>query len=88
MNGARVVKPATAIGAGDVLTFAQGDRIRVVRIVALGLRRGPATEAQTLFDDLTPAAEEAPDAARSGPRPTKRDRRALDALRAGDGEDD
>lgn len=85
VNAGRVSKPATAIGAGDVLTFAQGAQVRVIRIVALGLRRGPAPEAQTLYDDLTPQPEPgAPDAARIGPRPTKRDRRALDALRADD----
>lgn len=81
MNGNRVSKPATAVGAGDVLTFVQGDRIRVIRILVLGIRRGPAPEAQTLYDDLTPEPDAAPDVARMGPRPTKRDRRALDALR-------
>ena len=81
VNGNRVSKPASPVGAGDVLTFDQGDRIRVIRIAALGLRRGPATEAQTLYEDLTPPAPETEDRARTGPRPTKRDRRALDALR-------
>ena len=81
VNALRVSKPATAVGPGDVLTFPQGARIRVVRIVALGLRRGPATEAQTLYEDLTPPEDPPPD--RTGPRPTKRDRRALDALREG-----
>ncbi len=82
VNGTRVVKPATQVGAGDVLTFAQGDRIRVIRVTALAIRRGPAPEAQTLFDDLTPpATDDTPGAARSGPRPTKKDRRAFDAFR-------
>jgi ribosome-associated heat shock protein Hsp15 len=35
-----------------VLTFPQGARIRVVRILAIGLRRGPASEAQMLYLDL------------------------------------
>ena len=85
VNAARVGKPATAVGAGDVLTFPQGARIRVVRIVALGLRRGPAPEAQTLYEDLTPDTPATAIADRTGPRPTKRDRRALDALRDADG---
>lgn len=85
VNANRVSKPATPVGAGDVLTFAQGARVRVIRIVALGIRRGPAPEAQTLYEDMTPPPEPGtPDAVRSGPRPTKRDRRALDALRGGD----
>ena len=88
VNAVRVSKPATAVGPGDVLTFPQGARIRVVRITGLGIRRGPATEAQTLYDDLTPEREDAASTERSGPRPTKRDRRALDALRSGEDPDD
>jgi ribosome-associated heat shock protein Hsp15 len=38
-----------------VLTFALGARIRVVRVVATGARRGPAAEAQALYEDLAPA---------------------------------
>lgn len=81
VNAQRVVKAATSVRPGDVLTFAQGARVRVIKITALGLRRGPASEAQGLFEDLTPAPEPGtPEAARVGPRPTKRDRRALDAF--------
>jgi ribosome-associated heat shock protein Hsp15 len=35
-----------------VLTFPQGARIRVVRVLAPGVRRGPASEAQGLYADL------------------------------------
>jgi ribosome-associated heat shock protein Hsp15 len=52
VNGTPVSRPGRDISAGDVLTFPQGSRIRVVRILALGERRGPATEAQALFSDL------------------------------------
>lgn len=52
INGQPTRKPGHAVAAGDVLTFAQGNRIRVVRVTALGYRRGPAGEAQTLYDDL------------------------------------
>ena len=52
VNGTRVSRPGRDICVGDVLTFPQGTRIRVIRIAALGLRRGPATEAQDLFTDL------------------------------------
>ncbi len=81
LNGERVGKPAQNVSAGDVLTFAQGRQIRVVRVTALGTRRGPADEAQGLYDDLTPP--EAPKQDRVGPRPTKRDRRIMDGLRDG-----
>jgi ribosome-associated heat shock protein Hsp15 len=81
LNGTRVVKPAQAVGPGDVLTFAQGARVRVVRIVGLGQRRGPAPEAQALYDDLSdPVPQDsvppAPKYEGKG-RPTKRDRRKL-----------
>jgi ribosome-associated heat shock protein Hsp15 len=52
INGQPTAKPGHAVGAGDVLTFAQGGRIRVIRILALGQRRGPAGEAQALYLDL------------------------------------
>jgi ribosome-associated heat shock protein Hsp15 len=55
VNGIPVSRPGRDITTGDVLTFPQGSRIRVVRILALGLRRGPATEAQDLFQDLDSA---------------------------------
>jgi ribosome-associated heat shock protein Hsp15 len=54
VNGQRTTKPGRDISEGDVLTFPQGTRIRLVRVLALGLRRGPATEAQALYVDLAP----------------------------------
>jgi ribosome-associated heat shock protein Hsp15 len=82
LNGERVGKPATPVRVGNVLTFVQAERVRVIEVLALGLRRGPAGEAQALYRDLDPPTpgEEAP-AVGGGPRPTKADRRALDALR-------
>lgn len=64
LNGARVTKPGRAVGPGDTLTFVQGDRVRVVRVRAVAARRGPALDAQTLYDDL-----DAPPAAPAGPAP-------------------
>lgn len=60
VNGDKVHKPAQSVGAGDVLTFPQGRRIRVVKVLALGERRGPAAEAQALYEDLTPPEPAAP----------------------------
>ena len=82
VNGVKVSKTATHVKPGDVLTFAQARTVRVVRIEALTNRRGPATEAQTLYTDMTPEAE--PVAPRVGPRPTKKDRRDMDAFRDDD----
>ena len=52
INGHPTRKAGHGVGVGDVLTFPLGGRIRVVRVVALGYRRGPATEAGTLYLDL------------------------------------
>jgi ribosome-associated heat shock protein Hsp15 len=82
VNGARIEKPAHQVAPGDVLTFPQARRVRVVRILALGERRGPAPEARALYEDMTEDAPEndvprAPRYEGKG-RPTKRDRRKLD----------
>ncbi|WP_371286138.1 RNA-binding S4 domain-containing protein [Albidovulum sp.] len=58
LNGARMAKPGHVVGPGDVLTFPQAGHIRVVRVLACGIRRGPAPEAQTLYDDLAPPEAE------------------------------
>ena len=50
-------KPHCKLRQGDVLTFAQGGAergiIRIWRVVALADRRGPASEARELFEDLS-----------------------------------
>lgn len=90
VNSDKVSKPSFGIGAGDVLTFPQGRQVRVIRILALSTRRGPAPEAQALYDDLDPPAtgkDTVPGSSapanrsdRKG-RPTKKDRRSLDLSR-------
>ena len=52
IGGQPAVKPARAVGAGDVLTFQQNTDIRIVKILACGTRRGPAPEAQTLLNSM------------------------------------
>ncbi|MHA1528998.1 MAG: RNA-binding S4 domain-containing protein [Alphaproteobacteria bacterium] len=97
INREHVAKPAQPVRPGDVLTFPQGDRIRVIRIEALGARRGPAPEARALYTDLdeagaTPGSGPKPDPRPAAPaereagagRPTKKERREIDALRRDD----
>ena len=82
VNAERVKKPSTNIKTGDGLSFMQGRQLRIVSISALGDRRGPAAEAQTLYKDLTPEPDARPaPIERVGIRPTKKDRRALDSFR-------
>lgn len=86
LNGDKISKPAVKVKAGDVLTFNQGDWVRVVAIVELGTRRGPAPEAQTLYDDQSPPPPERaiwvanPKYDGKG-RPSRKDREAQTALR-------
>ena len=55
IDGRATDKPHAVVAPGMVLTFALGPRVRVVKIVALGERRGPATEAQSLYDEIDSA---------------------------------
>lgn len=56
LNGRPVDKPSTPVGTGDVLTVRLGQGVRVLRILDPGYRRGPATEARTLYDEIPPPA--------------------------------
>jgi ribosome-associated heat shock protein Hsp15 len=56
VNAVRVTKPATVVRVGDGLSFALAGRVRAIRILALGARRGPAPEARALYADLDAAA--------------------------------
>jgi ribosome-associated heat shock protein Hsp15 len=82
INGDRVLKSSRLVQSGDVVTAAFVGRVAVVRVLAAVERRGPASLARTLYEDLTPPAADSD--GRQGPRPTKRDRRRLDALRNSD----
>lgn len=92
VNGNRVAKANVLVKPADVLTFAQGPYVRVIEIVALGSRRGPAPEARALYRDLSPIEEQprmprSPTVASRTPgsgRPTKRERRQTDRLRDGE----
>jgi ribosome-associated heat shock protein Hsp15 len=83
----QAAKPARALRPGDVIrvSLPQGRR-RILKVTALGERRGSATLARTLFEDLTPPE---PPRLRLAPpprrepgagRPTKRERREIDRL--------
>lgn len=52
-NGQRVDNPAKAVAIGDVVTLALSQSTIVIRVEALGERRGPAPEARLLYTDLT-----------------------------------
>ena len=52
INQTIVTKAHHRVRPGDVLTFPQGHVVRIVRVVDLGSRRGPASEARTLYEDI------------------------------------
>ena len=52
LNGRRVERAHAAVRAGDLITFPQGDKVRVVRVAALPARRGPAPEAQACYEEI------------------------------------
>ncbi len=89
VNSAKISKPAFKVGPGDTLTFPKEKQIRVVRIIDAASRRGPAPEAQALYEDLTPKEEPQAFGNKSVShakndikgRPTKKNRRKLMASR-------
>lgn len=93
LNGVRV-KPAKDVVVGDRLEIAVGPRRWTVDVRGVSDRRGPASVAATLYEETPESAEERrrlglerrlaqPLGADLGTRPTKQDRRRLDALRRG-----
>ncbi|MCB1378217.1 MAG: RNA-binding S4 domain-containing protein [Alphaproteobacteria bacterium] len=52
VNRNRVIKPGYDVEAGDVLTVAAHGRVRVLRVAACAPRRGSASLAQALYEDL------------------------------------
>jgi ribosome-associated heat shock protein Hsp15 len=90
INGAPTQKAHYSVKPGDVLTFSLGPHIRIIKVVKLGVRRGPAPEAQLLYEDLDPprpfvqvtAGPLFEDRAAGAGRPTKRDRRKTAQLKS------
>lgn len=87
----RIDKPSANVRPGDTLVFTRNDRLRIILIAACAARRGPASEAQTLYEDRSPPPPPKTDPApiaftrdKGAGRPTKKDRRALQALKARD----
>ena len=91
VNGERA-KPSKDVRPGDRVELSSGPLRRTVLVRATSVRRGPASEAALLYEE-TPESVAARErlaaerrlagatGARGGPRPTKRDRRRIDAAR-------
>ena len=60
INRIKTGKAHHPVRPGDVLTLALGTQVRVLRVVSLGTRRGPASEACGLYEDLDSSRLAAP----------------------------
>ena len=52
IDGKRVEKPSEPVRVGSVIAFPLHDRVRVLRVLALPTRRGPAPEARACYEEL------------------------------------
>jgi len=85
INSQRIDAASQVVRAGDVVTVALDRTVRVLKVAGFAERRGSAGDAQSLYEDLSPAPrraapEQEPLVAARDPgtgRPTKRERRAI-----------
>lgn len=91
VNRDKVEQASHMVKPGDVLTVTLERRVLVLKLLEPGTRRGPAEEARTLYEDLSPQPEPSklPDALPSfrepgSGRPTKKERRQTDRLTGDD----
>ena len=89
VNG-QAAKPHRLVRPGDLIEISYYENRRKARVIALSERRGPASEAQQLYEDLTPprppkerafARALAPKRPAGAGRPTKKERRDIKRLR-------
>lgn len=88
LNGQKCDKASAKLRIGDELSFVAHDRLYIVRVEALSTRRVSAPEAQTRYSHIQepenlkpPRAQQDGQRERGQGRPSKKDRRQLDAWR-------
>ena len=52
IDGKRVAKPSEEVRAGSIVALPLHDRVRVLKVLALPSRRGPAAEARLCYEEL------------------------------------
>jgi ribosome-associated heat shock protein Hsp15 len=55
IDGKRVEKASDEVRVGSVVALPLNDRVRILRVVELPVRRGPAQEARGCYEELTEA---------------------------------
>ena len=88
VNSDKIIKPASKVKINDVLTITHVNMVRIIQVESLGVRRGPASEAQKLYKDrsgdtkgtfnIKHVSEKTKKD--TNKRPTKKDRRILDKI--------
>ena len=94
VNGDIVSKAHYLVKPNDILTFTIGNSVMVIKILNIGIRRGPSHEARALYDDMSSSTSMSKGIKKSrsfvaqreigSGRPTKIQRRAIDKLMAKD----
>ena len=88
LNTNKVFKPASKVKINDVITVNQINMVKIIQVQSLGFRRGPASEAQKLYNDLSGDKIDGSKIKSvsekfkkdTNKRPTKKDRRILDKI--------
>jgi len=57
LNRVRIEKPSQTVRVDDVLTITLNRRVRLLKVLGLGERRGPSATARVLYEELTAAAD-------------------------------
>lgn len=87
INSVKITKPSYSLNIHDVLTFVKAGHVRVIKVLGFAPRRGPAHEAQKLYEDKSPLVQKCAELTRNPKfdgkgRPTKKERRVGDVFRA------
>ncbi|WP_029042349.1 RNA-binding S4 domain-containing protein [Cucumibacter marinus] len=93
INGTKTTSNAASVRPGDVLTITIGRGLRIWKVLDIAERREGADKASLLYEDMSPELPRDPKPAtafeqairpQGAGRPTKRDRRRIDAIKPSD----
>jgi ribosome-associated heat shock protein Hsp15 len=54
VDGKRIERPSEQVDVGSVIALPLGDQVRVLKVLAMPPRRGPASEARTHYQEIEP----------------------------------